>query len=169
MSYLLQTRRLQLRPVQLTDLEALHPLWTEPEVRRFLFDNRQISFDEAQSFLETSAASFATQGYGIWLFFEPRSEKIAGFTGLLHIPQEPPSLIFGTAPQLWGQGYATEATTAVLRYSFTVLRLQHIVADVDEPNTASIRVLENLGMSFTHRALVNDQPLLYYEIYAPAP
>jgi RimJ/RimL family protein N-acetyltransferase len=45
-----------------------------------------------------------------------------------------------------------------------VLGLERVEADVDEHNKASIRVLEALGMSRTRRAIVNERPLLYYEI-----
>jgi RimJ/RimL family protein N-acetyltransferase len=108
--------------------------------------------------------SFTSYGYGIWLFFEHQSDQVAGFSGLLHSLQSIPSLIFGTRPQFWGRGYAKEATLSVLCYAFDVLELEKIEADVDEPNKASIRVLEALGMSRIRRAIINQRPLLYYEI-----
>ncbi|MEP0746975.1 GNAT family N-acetyltransferase [Trichocoleus sp. AS-A1] len=89
---------------------------------------------------------------------------MAGFAGLLQSSEEVPSLIFGTRPHLWGRGYATEAASAVLRYAFDVLGIEQVVADVDEPNEASIRLLERLGMSQTRREIVNGRPLLYYEM-----
>ena len=164
MSHLLRTEHLSLRPCYVGDLDAVHQLWTESDVRRFLFDDRQISVEEAKSFIETSLVSFANYGYGIWLFFEHQSDQVAGFSGLLHSLQDSPSLIFGTRPQLWGRGYAKEATLSILRYTFDVLGLERVEADVDEPNKVSIRVLEALGMSRTRRAIVNERPLLYYEI-----
>ena len=164
MSHLLRTERLSLRPCQMSDLDATHQLWTEADVRRFLFDDRQITNEEAKSFIETSVMSFAHYGYGIWLFFDRQSDQVAGFSGLLHSLQSSPSLIFGTRPQLWGRGYAKVATLSVLRYTFDVLGLKKVEADVDEPNKASIRVLEALGMSRTQRVIVNERPLLYYEI-----
>lgn len=164
MSYLLQTERLNLRSCQISDLDAVHQLWTEADVRRFLFDDRKISAEEAKSFIETSMLSFASHGYGIWLFFEHQSDRVAGFSGLLDSLQGSPSLIFGTRPQLWGRGYAREATLSILRYTFDLLRLEKVEADVDEPNKASIRVLEALGMTRTRRAIINEHPLLYYEI-----
>jgi RimJ/RimL family protein N-acetyltransferase len=45
-----------------------------------------------------------------------------------------------------------------------VLGLKKVEADVDEPNKVSIRVLEALGMSRIRRVIVNERPLLYYEI-----
>lgn len=164
MSHLLRTERLNLRSCQISDLVAVHQLWIEADVRRFLFDDRQISTEEAQSFIEASVESFASHGYGIWLFFEHQSDQVAGFSGLLHSLQSSPSLIFGTRPQLWGRGYAKEATLSVLCYAFDVLGLEKVEADVDEPNQASIRVLETLGMSRIRRESVKKRPLLYYEI-----
>jgi [ribosomal protein S5]-alanine N-acetyltransferase len=178
MAQVLHTERLMLRPSIMADLDAVHALWTEPDVRRFLFDGRTLSRQEASDFLAASDASFVQQGYGLWLFFERSlleqageaiapsdpSLTIAGFSGLIAVPDELPSLVFGTRPQLWGRGYATESTAAVLRYVFDELELEQVVADVDEPNTASIRVLERLGMVQTRRAIVNDRPLLYYAL-----
>lgn len=54
----------------------------------------------------------------------------------------------------------------MLDHAFTDLGIKYIFADVDEPNDRSIRVLEKIGMSWTKRAIVNERPLLYYEIYA---
>lgn len=164
MSHLLRTERLSLRPCQMSDLAVLHRLWTEADVRRFLFDNRPITHEEAKSFIEASVTSFARYGYGIWLFFEHHSDQVAGFSGLLYLSPDSPSLIFGTRPQLWGRGYAKEATGSVLRYTLDELELKKVEADVDELNKASIRVLEALGLSRTRREIVNERPLLYYEI-----
>ncbi|MBF2027936.1 MAG: GNAT family N-acetyltransferase [Oscillatoriales cyanobacterium C42_A2020_001] len=160
----LHTNHLNLRPCQMSDLNVVHQLWTEVHVRRFLFDDRPITLAEARSFLETSIDNFANHGYGIWLFFEHHNDRIAGFTGLLHASPEALSLIFGTQPHLWGRGYAREAAAAVLDYAFNVLELKTVVADVDEPNQASIRVLEALGMTQTGSAIANERPLLYYKI-----
>lgn len=166
MAYLLHTNRLRLQPCQIDDLDSLHELWIDANLRRFLFDDRQISLEEARAFIDTSMANFKDRGYGIWLFYEHQSDLIAGFAGLLNSLQRFPSLTFGTRPQLWGRGYSTEAATAVLRYAFDELELECVLADVDEPNETSIRVLEVLGMSRTRRAIVNGRPLLYYELHS---
>ncbi|MBE9156076.1 GNAT family N-acetyltransferase [Nodosilinea sp. LEGE 06152] len=178
MTQVLHTERLMLRPSTVADLDLVRSLWNESAVRRFLFDDRTLSRQEASDFLVASDESFAQQGYGLWLFFErPLLERsgeaiapsdpsltIAGFSGLIAVPDQPPSLVFGTRPQLWGRGYVTEATAAVLSYAFDQLGLEQVVADVDEPNIASIQVLERLGMVRTGQAVVNDHPLLYYAL-----
>ena len=46
----------------------------------------------------------------------------------------------------WGQGYATEAARAVLRYGFEELKLNRIYAHHMTKNPASGRVLAKIGM-----------------------
>ena len=92
---------------------------------------------------------------------------MAGFSGLLRSPEGEASLIFGTRPDLRGRGYAFQAASAVVNYGFETLDLARVVADVDEPNAASIRVLEKLGMRRTRRRIVNERPLIDYEIENP--
>jgi RimJ/RimL family protein N-acetyltransferase len=41
---------------------------------------------------------------------------------------------------------------------------ERAVASVDEPNQASVRVLERLGMLRTRRSMVNGRPLLHYAL-----
>ncbi|HEY9652007.1 MAG TPA: GNAT family N-acetyltransferase [Coleofasciculaceae cyanobacterium] len=163
MSCLLKTTRLQLRPCQIEDIQLVHTLWTNDGIRYFLFDNRVISSDEAQSFVEDSLANFEQHGYGIWLVFVRDIDCLIGFAGFLSSEEGTPSLIYGVHPDHWGCGYATEAASAVLNYALENLALPKVRADVDEPNIASVRVLEKLGMMQTGREVVNGHPLVYFQ------
>ena len=163
MSCVLETTRLQLRPCQIEDIQIVHTLWTSDRVRSFLFDNRVISSDEAQSFVEDSIVNFEQHGYGLWLVFMRDIDLFVGFAGFLRSEEGTPSLIYGVDPNRWGFGYATEAASVVLKYALENLVISQVRADVDEPNIASVRVLEKLGMRQTGRAVVNGHPLLYFE------
>jgi RimJ/RimL family protein N-acetyltransferase len=44
-----QTSRLRLRPAGEPDIEPLHRLWTEPGVRRVLWDDEVIPLDRARA------------------------------------------------------------------------------------------------------------------------
>lgn len=163
MNRALETSRLQLRPGRIEDVELTHTLWSNARVRRFLFDERVISQDEARSFIEDSLANFERYGYGLWLVFTRAADRLVGFAGLLRSEEEAPNLIYGVHPDFWGEGYATEAAGAVLSYALEKLALPQVKADVDEPNMASVRVLEKLGMKRVKRAVVKGRPLLYFE------
>jgi [ribosomal protein S5]-alanine N-acetyltransferase len=49
------------------------------------------------------------------------------------------------ARRYWGQGYATEAVGAVLRFAFERLRLHRVEANVVAPNVVSAHVLQRWG------------------------
>jgi ribosomal-protein-alanine N-acetyltransferase len=163
MTTTLSTSRLRLEPCRDAHLDALHELWVDADVRRFLFDDREVSREDAASFVRASEDSFAARGYGLWVFFERGSDEVGGFAGFLVSEDGAPNLIFGTRPRLWGRGYAREAGTALIAHAFDALQVARVVADVDEPNEASVRTLEALGMKRTGRAVVDGRPLLYFE------
>lgn len=54
----------------------------------------------------------------------------------------------------WGRGYATEAARPVLHYGFTEAGLDRIVSIPWAENLASIRVMEKLGLRFSHETVV---------------
>jgi RimJ/RimL family protein N-acetyltransferase len=55
-------------------------------------------------------------------------------------------LAYALHHQEWGQGYASEATCALLAFGFTTLGLHRVFATCDPDNRASVRVLQKLRM-----------------------
>jgi RimJ/RimL family protein N-acetyltransferase len=159
----LDTARLHLRPASAADLEALHRLWSDPDVRRHLFDDRTVSLDEARGLLARSDAGFADRNLGIWCADLRADGAMVGFAGFLHSDGEP-DLIYGLHPSQWGRGLAGEAARRVIEHAFTLPAVANVVASVDEPNRASIRLLERLGMRRTRRSVADGKPLLYYAL-----
>jgi len=49
------------------------------------------------------------------------------------------------AEAAWGQGFATEAASALLQWAFNTLPLNRVQSEADTRNAASGRVLEKLG------------------------
>jgi RimJ/RimL family protein N-acetyltransferase len=58
-------------------------------------------------------------------------------------------------PDHWGNGYATEAARAMVRFGFTKLGLHRIWSWCIADNVASVRVLEKLGMR--HEGRLRDK------------
>ncbi|MCU0635807.1 MAG: hypothetical protein MUE41_13110 [Gemmatimonadaceae bacterium] len=52
----LATARLSLTPTTARDVDALWTLWTDPDVRRYLWDDRTITRDEAAATLDECVA-----------------------------------------------------------------------------------------------------------------
>jgi RimJ/RimL family protein N-acetyltransferase len=164
MDLMLTTSRSRLTPLGPADLEPVHALWTDGDVRRYLFDGEVISREKTAELLAASAENFARHQYGLWgLRTSGGPGDLAGFCGLRPSEEIPPiELLYALDPRHWRQGLATEAGMAVLGYAFAGLHLDRVAAATDVPNVASARVLERLGMVFDHRGLLNDLPTLFY-------
>ena len=160
----LATMRTTLRPVVPGDVPALHALWTDLDVRRFLWDDVSISEERAAEVVAASGADFAAHAFGLWMVYETASGQFAGFCGLRPSEAGEPELLFGFWPRHWGQGLATEASRAVLAYAFDVLACPHVVATTDVPNAAAARTLERLGMRFERRGTLNGLDTLFYRL-----
>ncbi|MBS1786774.1 MAG: GNAT family N-acetyltransferase [Acidobacteria bacterium] len=163
----LQTSRLRLMPFQRSDVDDLHRMWTEPEVRKYLWDDLVIPRDTVVAIVENSLQSFAESGLGFWMLNLKGSFRIAGFAGLRHfrLPEsnyQEVEVLYGLLPDYWGKGLATEAAEAILQYGFQQLRLERIYAGADPPNIASIKVMERLGMKFLCTVNLNGLPAIYY-------
>jgi RimJ/RimL family protein N-acetyltransferase len=158
----LTTARLRLVPVQSSDVDALWALWTYPDVRRYLWDDREISREQAAATVEECGA-FAARGLGLWLLIAPAHESSRhpmsapiGCAGLLpvgtaadHEPRlagliEP---LVALTPRAWGRGYAQEGLGALLEYAATSLGLVRLAAVTDVPNVASDRMLRRAGFT----------------------
>lgn len=162
----LETVRLCLRPFAANDLNDLHRLWTNPNVRRYLWDDLTITRAQAEAEIVKSTESFNNRGFGFWsLFFKENNADLIGFCGLrvFETPDEI-EILYGIHPSHWGKGLATEAGEAILNYGFQVCRLPKIYAGADGPNTASFRVMEKLGMTYDGLRIVNGLEAVYYSL-----
>lgn len=160
----LSTSRVRLRPLSSADLDAVHALWTDPLVRRYLWDNQAIAREQALEVLVATDAHFRERRYGLWGVFEAASDAIMGFVGCRPWPSGEPELLYGLVPAWWGQGYATEASHAVLTYVFETLGHRVVFAATDPPNLASVRVMARLGMTFDRRTEMHGLETLVYRL-----
>ncbi len=143
----LRTQRLDVRPCTLDDIDMLHAMWTDPDVRRYLWDDQIIERDQAEQVVQALVDSAANDGCGMWVLYLRDSNDAIGFVALRAIEGTVEvELLYGLYRTAWGSGYATEASLAVLSYGFEQVRLARIWARTDPPNVASIRVIERLQM-----------------------
>jgi RimJ/RimL family protein N-acetyltransferase len=145
--HVLTTERLVLRPVTAQDQAALLAHWTEPDLRRFLFDGATLTAAEVTETIQDSARDFAAGGYGVWLIREEHGTRLVGTAGLRPLEELGLEIFYSLAPGSWGKGYATEAARAVMEHALGPLGLPEVLAEVDEGNVASVAVVKRLGMT----------------------
>ena len=171
---ILTTERLLLRRWRPDDREPFAQLNADPAVMRY-FPN-PLSRAESDAFIERTEASFAERGYGLWAVERRSDGSFLGFTGLWrHTFEAPftPAVEIGWrfAAHAWGQGYATEAARAGVRFGFEQTGLDEILSWTSVLNTPSIRVMQRLGMThdpaddFDHPRLPVGHPLRRHVLY----
>jgi len=155
---------LALRPLAAADARELHDLWTAPGVRRFIWDDLVIPFEQTAAIVEASTRLFAERGFGLWGARRRDHPRLVGFAGLWHF-REPPDLelLYGVAEHAWGAGVATDMAGAIVQYGFTSLQMPAIRASTDVANVASVRVLDKLDFRLTRRATIAGLDTVFYE------
>ncbi len=161
----IETARLRLRPYTGDDLDALHRLFTDPGVRRYLLDDEVVGRDFVEHEIKETRALFEKQGFGQFAIRFKDEDDVIGFCGyrFFHDPPER-HLLYGLAPAYWGRGIAAEAARAMIRFGFEACGFDEVIAAADPPNTASFRVMQKAGMTFQKRVDVDGLDTIYYTI-----
>jgi RimJ/RimL family protein N-acetyltransferase len=149
--FLVLSARLRYRPVEPAELDAFHRLVQDPHVRRYLMDGEVFPREWSAERIEASQALFARRNVGIWLVDESATGALVGFCGFLELPSvhPEPQLVYALFESFTGRGYATEMARTAIAHARTQPGFDEIIGAVDEPNTASIRVLEKVGFEVT--------------------
>jgi RimJ/RimL family protein N-acetyltransferase len=146
----LQTERLLLRPFTINDAEFILTLLNEPSFLRYIGDKKIRNLDDARHYiLNGPIASYERHGFGLCMVELRESHTPIGMCGLLKRDElSDPDIGFALLPDFWSQGFAFEASTAVLNDARDRLKLQRIVAITSVDNDASINLLQRLGFTF---------------------
>ena len=151
MTVILETPRLVLRHQVLADLDDLWALYQNPNLTRYIPDAPR-SREEAQEELEWHMHGHPHHPeLGLWATIHKETGKFIGRCGLLPWAIEEQydvEVAYTLAQDFWGQGLATEAAHAILRYGFETLNLSRLICLIDPENIASQKVAEKIGMKW---------------------
>ena len=154
----LDTGRLVLRPWRVAEAVVQRELWTERDPR--VPPHRRIDADGHPTIadLEDAIRTHRTWSSGLLAVERKSSRDVIGYCGLVDSARGPdgePELAFELLRRTWRQGYATEASMAVLDWAKSSGH-QRLWATVWEWNTASRRVLAKLGFTETERSEADE-------------
>ena len=145
-----ETERLALREFTAADAEFILELLNDPAFIRFIGDKKVRTVDDARNYLDTGPIdSYTRHGFGLYLVQLKKTKKPIGMCGLLKRDiLDQVDIGFAFLPDYRGQGYGSEAASAVLAYAHHNLKLKRILAITNPDNESSIKLLEKLGFHF---------------------
>ena len=141
----LVTDRLRLRRARLADAEDLFAVFREPRAMRYWSTPPHAEIGETERWLRSMIDADPQASDDFVIEFDGRAVGKAGAWRL-------PEVGFILHPDLWGQGLAREALSAVIAHLFATRALDRLAADVDPRNDACLRLLRSLGFRETGRA-----------------
>lgn len=168
----LETDRLVLRRMSVDDAEFELRLLNEPSFLRFIGDRGVRTLEDARAYiLKGPVDMYERLGFGLYLA-ELKEEGVPiGICGLVKRDfLEDVDIGFAFLPEFWGQGYASEAASAVMEHAKGALGLKRIVAITNPENHSSVRLLEKLGLKFDRmiRATADGPQIRLFVWEAPA-
>ena len=146
LQFLLQLPRLLLRRPQLTDAPALFACGSHPEVARYADWPRATAIEPGIERIRRADERWAAGNY-YWVITLPAENHAT--IGAISSSVEDHSAEFGffIHPHHWRQGYATEASQAVVDWALSQPGIGRVWATCDVENLASVRVLEKAGLT----------------------
>ena len=145
----LETERLILREFLEDDRQAMAEYWSDPRYQRYYAE-----VDDVEGTVWHLVALFIAGQHEEprrrWQLAVERKDdgrKIGNCGIRINAPVHREANIgYELNPDEWGQGFATEAARAIVRFGFEELGLHRIWAECNAENAGSVRVLTNLGM-----------------------
>ena len=146
----LETARLLLRPLRVTDTEDMYAYAKNPEVTRYLLWRPHPDMQYTRSYLEYLAGRYRIGMHYEWAVVLKAENRMIGTCGFVSVdcPNNGAEIGYVLNPQYRGQGLMPEAVDRVLRFGFEMLQLHRIEARYMIGNDASRRVMEKAGMRF---------------------
>jgi len=143
-----KTPRLRVRRIVHDDVDAMHRIYGDSEVVRWVGDGVPLDRDGCANGVEVTQRNYSARGYGLFALVEHQSGEVVGFCGLVHPGgQQEAEIKYALDRQWWGQGIATEAAAALLAYGSTEFGFTYVIATTAPENVASHRVLLKAGMT----------------------
>ncbi len=150
---MLTTERLLLRPFTTDDAAFIMELLNDPDWIRNIGDRNVRTLEDAKRYLENGPIKMmATAGHSLMMVAEKRTDGEGAPVGMCGLIKreglDDVDIGYAFLPVARGKGYAREAAAAVLKHGRQVLGIKRIVAITLPANTASVGVLQAIGMRF---------------------
>lgn len=161
----IETRRLLLRSFTLNDANALHWLYSQRDLFRYMSNQKPLLWEDTEELIDSFTENWRKHNFGVWAVVDKNHQELIGHCGFKFLEYTKDVQIgYLLAKPYWGRGLATEAAEVALKYAFEVAKLNRIVGVATPENLASRRVMEKLGMQYERNDYYYNNYVVYYSI-----
>ena len=145
----IKTPRLNLRYFTPNDLNALTPIFADPEVMYYSISGVKTQA-QTEEFIDQMLSYYQKDNFGLYAIIHKANQELIGYCGLLawdFATGKEIEIGYRLARAYWGKGLGTEAAIAVRDYARNELKIDKLICIIEPDNFRSIRVAEKLGMN----------------------
>jgi ribosomal-protein-alanine N-acetyltransferase len=161
---LLATERLLLRKPRAEDAPLIFAAYAQdPDVTRYLTFRPHRDLNETHEAIGRFLENWRTEKSYCWLIFRRDDEELVGAISARE--DQGINLGYLLARPFWGQGFMSEALSAIGEWAFSVPLVFRVWAVCDLENEASARLLERIGFyqegvlrKWSHHPNISDIP-----------
>ncbi len=143
--------RLRIEPIRSAHAELVFPPLQNPAIYTYLPEDPPTAeaLQKRYDYLENGSSPDGTELWLNWVVFLRDSMTPIG-TFQATLPKgKAGSFAYVVFPSFWRQGYAREMAACVITHLFEAHPMPGLYAEIDTRNTASIRLVESLGLTRT--------------------
>ena len=153
----IETERLILRRFEYSDNEAMRKYWISDEKIQSLYSEPVYSTEEeVKGLLDKYIGSYEKEDYYRWAVIEKKSGECIGQIAYFLVDNKNlfAEIEYCIGSNFQCQGYATEATKAIIAYGFDKMNLHKVQICTKSINKPSKRVIEKCG--FVYEGTLRD-------------
>ena len=142
-----ETKRLRIRRLNNTDMDALFAIMKKPEVM-YAWEHG-FSRGDTRKWINRQLTRYRKDGYGYFAVISKESGKLIGQAGILKSELDGEDIVevgYIFDDSVWGHGYAIEAARACVDLAFDRFGVDKLYATIRPENEASVKVAVKLGM-----------------------
>lgn len=146
----LETARLILRPLSVTDEREIFFLRSDTAVNKYIGRPLAKTIEDARAFIEKIIAGYASGNTWYWAITEKDEDVLIGTACIWNVDDQSLSAEIGyeLLPRSQGRGYMKEVLEKMISYAFTEMKLQKLYAGMDPLNERSAGLVLKCGFRF---------------------
>ncbi|MBF2709281.1 GNAT family N-acetyltransferase [Flavobacterium soyangense] len=170
MDLTLETDRLLLRELKLSDAEDFFAMDNNPNVHQYLWNKPVQKIEETIEIIAFVQKQYVDNGIGRFAMISKETNEFIGWAGLkfnTEIVNNKTNFYdigYRLDEKFWGKGFASEATIAWMKYAFETMKIKTMEASAHTDNIASNRILQKIGMLMTEQYLEDGVSWNWYQI-----
>ena len=146
----LETQRLILRRIRVSDYSDMYEYSSDYEVTRYLTWHPHKSVDDSKEYTEYLQKRYNDGKFFDWGLEHKDSKKFVGTCGFttINLNNNQAEVGYVLSRKYWGQGLIPEALSSIMDFGFNYIGFDKIEARFLDGNEKSRRVMQKMGMSF---------------------